>query len=196
MAKHRIVAEYETASDISQKYLDELQASVLNKGLVGKATDNKTIDDVVGFFHSKDVAGMIRKRLGSKAGKFSDDEILERYSLPKHRIKELLQSEEAITAETLQQLVGQLSAQLHGELTSHHPAALANLAYTDGMDKAKAVLTDLYTVSGGEPYAKKHKKEIGNLKEPGKLHEHATDLYRRLELHQTRQRYHVVTPSR
>jgi len=193
MAKHRIVEEYESASDVAQDYLDRLTADILNKQFVGKAADEKTIEGVINFLHSKDVAGMIRKSLGSKAGKFSDEELLERYSLPKHRIKEILQNDPAITVETLQQLVGQLSAQLHGELTSNHPAALANLAYNN-MDKAREVLTELYKVSGGERYANRHKKAIDNLKDPSRLHAHASDLYQRLTLHQERQRTHVAKP--
>jgi len=194
MAKHRIVQEYEIASDVSQDYLDRLTAEILNSQFVGREVNDDSIEGIVNFLNSKNVAQMIRKSLGSKAGKFSDEELLERYSLPKHRIKQILEDDTAITVETLQNLVGQLSATLHGELTSNHPAALANLAYDEGMDTARGVLTELYRVSGGDRYAEKNKKPIGNLKDVGRLHTHATGLYERLTLHTERQRHHEPKP--
>ncbi|MCH8328782.1 MAG: hypothetical protein IIB81_00110 [Nanoarchaeota archaeon] len=192
MTEHRIVAEYKTASNISQEYLNILKAEILNKGLVGKKADKKTIDDIVSFLHSDKVAGMIRKGLESKLGSgVTNDELLERYGLPKHAIQEAFKGYDSVTEDMLINLVSQLSTQLHGELTSNHPTALANLAYSKGPEAAQKVIKRLYHVSGGEGYEADNKKTIESLVEPGKILEHMTGLYQRRDLHNELQRHKV-----
>jgi len=175
--EHDIVAQYEKAFGISEKYLAKLQAEILQKGFVGRATDEKTIDDVVNFLHSEDVAGMIRKGLGSRAQDISDKELLQRYGIPKHRIKKILAGYESVTDNVLNSLVNSMSSALHAELTSHHPAALADVAYEDD-EAAKGILTELYRTSGGDVFASEHTKEIKELKGVDEVHNFITDLYR------------------
>lgn len=177
-AEHPIVGEYITASDISEEYLDNLKAEIFNKGFVGKKTNEKNIDDVVNFLHSDEVAGMIKERIGNPAKDLSNEAVLARFGLPKHRIKEILKGYESITEGVLVQLVGTLSAQMHGELTSHHAAEIANYAVTHGDAAARGIVTELYRVSGGDKYAAANKKTIDTLVEPGKIHDHISVLYR------------------
>jgi len=181
MAKYKeqddIVGQYDEAFIISEKYLAILQAEILQKGFVGKPTDDKTIDDVVDFLHSEDVAGMIRKGLGSRAQDITDKELLQRYGIPKHRIKKILEGYESVTDNVLNSLVNSMSSALHAELTSHHPAALADIAYEDD-EAAKGILAELYRTSGGDQFAAEHAKEIKKLKGVDALHDFMTDLYR------------------
>lgn len=182
--KHPIVEQYLAAHDISEDYTARLTAELLNKGMVGKAVNKRTIDDVVSFFHSGEVADAIRKVFGAKTKELSDEELLARYGLPKHIIKETLGEYKSLTPEVLLRLAQQLGARIHAELVSHHPAAIANEAYDDLAGAQKAMLS-LYEVSGGEKYAAANKATIENLLAPDKIHEHMTDLYQRREL-QTR----------
>ena len=181
--RHEIVTQYLAAFDTSDLVAARLTADILKKDLVGKPTAD-ALEDVVGFLHSEDVAQLIKKALGSRAKDLSDKEILDKYGLPKHVIRELLNEYESITPEVLMNLSQQLSARLHAELTSHHPAALANLAYDQGHKEAQAVLMDLYAVSGGEKYARAHKKSIEDLLTPDKISDHLQTLYQRRELQQ------------
>jgi len=177
--EHPIVAQYKTAYDISEEYTSRLSAEILKKGFVGRKANKGTIDDVVKFLHSKDVAAMIKKALGGRVNDVSDEEILTRYGLPKHVIQEELSQYESITPDAILSLVQRLSARIHGEMVSHHPAAIANLAYDKGMDAAKAVVADLLKTSGGDKYAAANQKTLDNIVTPDKLMDHTTDLYQR-----------------
>lgn len=176
-----IVDQYKTAHDISEQYTSRLTAQLLNKGLVGKEINDETLDDIVSFFHSEDVAKAMKKALGDKAEKLSDEEVLDRYGLPKHAIKEALSEYKSVTPEALLSLVRQLSTRIHTELTSHHPASLANIAYDD-IDEAQKIIDELYRTSGGDQYANAHEKAIKNLKTPDKVLEHMQGLYQRGDL--------------
>ena len=181
--EHPIIAQYKAAYDVSEKYTAKLNADILKKGFVGKKVEGKTIDDIVGFLHSEDVAEMMKKALGSKAKDLSTEELLQRYGLPKHTIKELLSEYESVTPEALLSLIQQLGARLHAELVSHHPAAFSNLAYEKGVKAAQEVLMRLYEVSGGEKFAESHKKTIDNLVDPSKIQEHVQTAYQQRVLH-------------
>ncbi len=179
--KHPIIEQYLTAFDLAENYTARLGAVLLNKGLIGKKVDEKTIEDVVETLHSDKVADGIRKVFGARTKDLSDEELLSRYGLPKHVIKEALSEYKSITPEVLLRLVQQLGARIHAELVSHHPAAIANEAYDD-LEGAQKTMFDLYEVSGGEKYAAANKATIENLLTPDKIHEHMTDLYQRREL--------------
>jgi hypothetical protein len=186
MAEHPIVEQYIQASDISEKYFSILKAGILNKGFVGRETNKKTIDEIVNFLHSDEVAEMIKKSLGTRGKNLSNEEILSRYGLPKWQIEEQFSGYKSISSNVLESLVDEFSNRLHQELTSHHEAELANLAYTKGTKAAQGVLTELYRVSGGDKYALAHKKSIESLVTPEKMQTHVRGLYTRRVLHSKR----------
>ncbi|MBI2139467.1 hypothetical protein HYU14_00970 [Candidatus Woesearchaeota archaeon] len=174
-----IVKEFEEAYEISEKYSAELSAKILNeKKLVGKKVNKKTIDTIVKFLHSDEVASMIRDAIGARGANISEEELLNRYSLPKHVIKDILSNYEggSIQPDILLRLSRQLSARVHGEMVGHHPATLANLAYED-LRGAQKVITKLYETSGGKRFAENAAAEINNLADPSKVLEHMQGLY-------------------
>lgn len=186
--KHTIVTQFEKAFDLSEEYSLQLKNKIFTKGFIGKEANEKNINDLVKFLNSKEVASLLREKLGSKAGKYSDSELLERYGIPKHTIKELVGEYKTITEGILLNLVESLTARLHGELTSNHPTAIANLAYDKGEKAAQAVLKDLYISAGGDKYYANNKKAITDIKEPSKFEQKVAQLYQNRELHQEKAR--------
>ncbi len=179
--EHPLIAQYKKAHELAENYAAKLSAHIFNRGLVGKPTDEKTIDDVVNALHSGEAAKMIKEVLGPRAQGLDDQELLARYSLPKHQIKRILSNYDSITDDVLRAIANELVSRVRSELVSHHPAALANLAYEQGVGPAQKVLLDLYTLAGGEETAKKYRKGIEGLKTPEQIHSAAGEHYHTID---------------
>ena len=150
---------------------------------MGQAVNKGSIDGVVNFLHSEDVVKMIKKGIGARAGGLSDADILAKFSIPKHQIKQLLEGHESLTDDILDQLADTLSSQVHAELTETHPGRLADIAYTEGIGTARNVLKGLYAEAGGSRYARDNKKTIDELADPGRVMQHTTQLYQQRTLY-------------